>query len=340
MIIRIKRKTLEQAILSVILLLTIVSVLVGVTFTTNYVTGELTNITNITVVAKLNVTNTEPNITAVKMDDDVSSPEDIIDLTANSVTIVSCNATVFDYNGWQDIDADSVNATIFIDNGNDNINSPDDNNTHYTNRSCGRCVQGASPTEAICDCRFAVQYYANNSVWKCNISVTDRGGTGKGTPGQDYLNFTDSETDNATITKLLAIDTPTTILDYGNLSVTEISAAIVRNITNVGNINLNLTLRGFGGENDSVTNDNYTMICTYGNITFGNHRYVVGSNVTFDNMVNLTNQTVDTNFTLPQRTNDSNYGQDRNQTFWRLQIPLTVGGLCNGTIIFGAIEAT
>jgi hypothetical protein len=82
------------------------------------------------------------------------------------------------------------------------------------------------------------------------------------------------------------------------------------------------------------------MICTYGNISFGYHRYVVGLNTSFADMKNLTNQTLDSNFTLSRRTNDNTVGvrEDINSTFWRLQIPLSAGGLCNGTIIFGAIE--
>lgn len=336
MIIRIKKKTLEQGILSVSGLLIIVSLLIGVSFTTNYVTGA-TNYTNATVIAKLNVTNTGPNITSVVLDDLADDQPDEIDLTTNTVTAVYCNATVWDYNGWQDIDPDSVNATIYINNTGDvTIDSADDNNNHYTNRSCGSCVPGPTSTEAICDCRFAVQYYANATVWKCNISITDKGGTGK--PGEE-LNFSDSGTSTATITKLLALDTPTTVLDYGNLSVTEISAAIERNVTNVGNVDFNLTTRGYGSDNESV-GQNVSMICDFGNITFGNQRYVVGNNVTFGAMKNLTNQTLDSNFTFSQKTDDNNLGLEFNETFWRLEIPLSVGGICNGTIIFGAVEAT
>ena len=271
-------------------------------------------------------------------DDPTGTTENEIDLIANNVTIVTCNATVYDFNGWQDIDADSVNATIYIYNTGDiDINSSNDNNSHYTNRSCGSCVQGSTPTEAICDCRFAVQYYANDTTWICNISVTDKGGTDP----ENALNFSRDGVDTATITKLLAIDTLTDVIDYGNLSVTEISDAIVRNFTNVGNVDLNLTLRGFGGENSSVTNDSFAMICEFGNISFGYHKYAVGLNVSFAEMKNLTGQTRDSNFTLPQRTNDNLLGtrEDINETFWKLEIPLGVGGLCNGTIIFGAVES-
>ena len=100
MIIRIKRKTLEQSLIATFILASLIFIIIGVSFTTNYVTGA-TNVTNVTVIAKLNVTNTEPNITAVTLnDDDTSTPE--IDLTANGVTVVTfhchriiCNAFIF-----------------------------------------------------------------------------------------------------------------------------------------------------------------------------------------------------------------------------------------------------
>jgi hypothetical protein len=332
MIVKIKKSSLEKGIFSFISIALILSIIIGVSISSNYVAAAL-NITNVSVLAILNITNTEPNITAVTLNDDDTLTSEI-DLTANAERVVTCNATVFDHNGWQDIDPGSVNATVFIQSV--GMDAADDNNDHFTNRSCGRCVQITSTT-AGCDCRVAMPYYANNSnTWICNISITDRGGTGH--PDVE-LNFSDTEVSPlTTVTKLLALDTPSDFIDYGNLSVTQTSIAIRRNVTNVGNINMNLTLRGFGGENGSVTNDSYAMICDFGNITFDNHRYVVGSNTSFDNMKNLSNSSQDSGFTFLQRIDDSNFGQDRNNTFWRLSIPLSVGGLCNGTIIFGAIE--
>ena len=82
------------------------------------------------------------------------------------------------------------------------------------------------------------------------------------------------------------------------------------------------------------------MICDFGNITIGNQRYFLGSTgIPFSDMTTLTNQTVKTNQTFPSRTDDTTYGSDRNSTFWRLQVPFGVGGICNGTIIFGAVDA-
>ncbi|MBI3027278.1 hypothetical protein HYY70_04125 [Candidatus Woesearchaeota archaeon] len=335
MIIRIKRKILEQGIFGILMISIIVSILIGVSFTTNYVIGA-TNVTNNTVLAIVNVTNTEPNITLVVIYDETNALYGDIDLIASGPTIVTCNVSIFDYNGAGDIDNESINATLHIQSVGREGNT--DNNHRYRNSSCGTCAQFTS-TNVTCECKFGLQYYANDSnSWVCNVTVRDRGGTGL---TASRLNFSDTEISSTiTVAKLLAINT-STLLDYGNLSVTQTSAEIVHNITNVGNINLNLSLRSYGGDNESL-GQNVTMVCGLGNITFGNQRYEVGgqkSGIAFADMRNVTNQTVIINFTFPARIDDTTYGLDRNSTLWRLQVPLSVGGICNGTIIFGAIDA-
>ena len=84
------------------------------------------------------------------------------------------------------------------------------------------------------------------------------------------------------------------------------------------------------------------MICAAGiNITFGNQRFYTGNNTPFADMFNLTNQTRQIfNLTIPSRATDSGLGNSSNSTFWRLQITLGASGVCNGTIIFGAVDAT
>jgi hypothetical protein len=59
-------------------------------------------------------------------------------------------------------------------------------------------------------------------------------------------------------------------------------------------------------------------------------------------MINLTNSSVQINWTtpIPAREDDNAYGNSTNSTYWRLQIPLTVGGTCNGTIEFSAVDAS
>lgn len=347
MIMKIKKKYMEASIALMILVIFASFIFTGLMFTTDSVSAETVNITNRTVIAIVNVTNTEPNITAVHFDDLDDIPANEIDLVANNVTFAYCNATVFDYNGWRDIQPNLTNATAYISSvGRDGAT---DNNHRYRNESCGSCRQAVASEipagadvslYARCDCKFAILYYANHSSdWICNITISDNGGTAV----NNRTNLTDSDatSDSVTINKLLAVDT-NYILDYGNLSVTQTSTEIVHNVTNTGNIDLNLTLRGYGGQNESL-GINSTMVCDFGNISFGNQRYVTGlqnqGTTDFETMINLTNSTKGTNLTLFRRTNDQTYGNDRNGTLWRLYVPLSVGGLCNGTIIFGAIES-
>ncbi len=346
--IRIKKKGLENLVAGVLLFTIFITLFFGVSITGNLVLGNDNNVTNNTVLARVNVTNTEPNITSIRVDDSVSSPADTIDLTPFDATIVTCNATVFDYNGWQDIDPNETRADFHIQ-GIDTSGATD-NNYFYQNTSCNSCRQATSAEAtadghsdssmvAICDCKFGVQYYANSSSsWVCNISVTDSGGTQ--IPSLK-INLSDNETSDftVTVTELLAINT-STLLDYGNLSVTEVSSEVVHNVSNGGNTAFNVSLRGYGGTNESI-GTNSTMLCELGNISFGNQRYALGSELigstAFGTMINLTNQTVNTNMTLPHRVDDASPGRDQNTTVWRLEVPLSVGGICNGTIIFGAI---
>jgi len=343
MIIKIKKRILEQGAVLTSFALLIFLLFIGLTFTTNHVIGAA-NITNKTIIAVVNVTNSNPNITSISIDDDTPSPANEIDLIANGARTVVCNATVFDYNGFGDLtNANNTNASLFMQNT--GSESADDNNTHYTNSSCGSCVQASDSADpsrtAWCDCQFAVQYYANDSNnWVCNFFAKDNGGHQR---ENLKINLSTNATSSAvTVTKLLALDTPS-LLDYGNLSVTDTSPEIVHNVTNVGNIDLNLSLRGYGGINETAQNAiNYTMICDFGNISIGNQKYALGSenegSTVFASMTVLQNQSLNTSLSLPQRVDDDSYGNDRNSTLWRISVPFGVGGICNGTIVFGAVD--
>ncbi len=321
MIIRIKRKFLNYVIRVLSITFAVILVFLGVSFTTDSVIGV--NVTNATVIARVNVSNTEPYLYNVKID----SPTQPIDLTANGATIILCNGSAQDTNGYGDIK--NVSATFY------QItvasNAADDNNTHYSNTSCGPCsvVEGTNNQNGSCLCQFAVQYYANSGIWQCNMTINDSGGL-----------ISSENSSFVTINEVLGINVESTILDYGNLSVTEISDYTRENVINGGNIPINVTVRGFGGDNESI-GENLSMICEAGsNITFGNQRFYPGNNTVFGDMYNLTNQTRQIfNLTLPKRTTNAGFGNSSNSTYWKLQVPIGASGICNGTIIFGAIDA-
>ena len=319
MIITIKRRLLRNIEISLWILLVLSFVFFGLTIESIGVLGL--NVSNQTVIARVNVTNTEPDFYKVVL------TQNPIDLTANSATIVTCNGSFYDTNGFDDIK--NVSATLYY---NETISgAADDNNTHYTNISCGACeaVPGTGNQNGSCLCNFAVQYYANPGFWQCNMSINDSGGL-----------FVSRNTTLFTINEVLGISVESSVIDYGNLSVTQISKPIRENVTNTGNIPINITVRGFGGDNETV-GQNLSMICDLGtNITVGFQRYYPGNNTLFGDMINLTNQTRQVfNLTVPKRTESQRLGNSSNSTFWRLQIPSGVAGVCNGTIIFGAVDS-
>jgi len=305
----------------------VLSVLIAISMVSPGVMGEI----NGTTITKVWVWNTEPNITGVTV-----GPSTITLIPGNT-TRINCTAIVWDWNGYADVNV--TNATFYHNTV--TATDPDDNNNHYTiediNTNC-TCVQnGASATNASCYCFFDIWYYANNGTWTCNMTIKDMGGNAT---EREYM-FNDSATGNATINTLIGMDV-VSLVDYGNLSVTETSTEKEINITNFGNEDINISVRGYGGTNDTKRNNptNSSFICELGNMHLGQERYAVSTGVDWTVMTNLTNtSTLIQNFTLPQRTNDTDYGNDKNQTYWKLKVPLTVAGYCNGTLEFTAFDA-
>jgi len=324
------KNELRQIVWIIGILLTIGALFLGVPIMTTDVMGA--NRTNDTTIAKVYVWNTEPNITKI-----VVSPSPTIDLTAGNTTTVNCTAYVWDYNSYADVRV--RNATFYEVNY--KSDQTVDNNYRYVNDTCADCtVADASGTNATCTCSFTVEYYANNGTWECNMTIMDQGVNI--TDNNRNFTFNDSlVSDTVTINTVLGINTPAEI-DYGNLSVTETSSNISANITNWGNVPINVSVRGWGGQEDyTAPYANVSMVCAYGNISTGYQRYSANISMPYANMANLTNTSVGIpNLDLPVRQNDDNYGNDTNATYWRIQIPLTVGGNCNGTVLFSATDTS
>lgn len=296
----------------------------------HYVGGASTQ--NVTVL--LNVTNTEPTAYDAIVDDLNPSPADQIDLTAGARREVFCNTSASDPNGQ----ADLVNATAELYTTTAGMASARSNSTHYFNSSCLEFFNVAgAPNNRTFTCRFNLEYFATNTTWECNMTVRDFGGTQ--TPASKiFLNT--SYTDQVVVNSLLAINITKTILDYGNLSVTETSAEQNINITNVGNVLSNFTVLGYGGDNKSLENaGNSSMLCQLNNISIGQHRYSNVSGINWLNMLNLSyNATLFANATLKVRVNETDpvAPNSTSPTYWKIRVPLSVGGSCNGTIQFAA----
>jgi len=329
--IRIKKKNARLLLVAISIVSVALLGIIGTFFDPTYVYGAL----NQSVTTLLNVTNTEPNFYQLTLDD-LAAPANEIVLSAGGLTEVYCNASASDPNGQ----ADLVNATasIYAKGTGSGFFDTDNNASHYTNSTCTEFYNVPSTTNnRSLICRFRVDYFAFNTTWECNMTVRDFGGT-QNLSQKLFLNAT--RTANVTLDALLAINVSASVLDYGNLSVTETSSEKSLNVTNVGNQRTNFTVLGFGGQNKTMENaGNSSMICQTGNISIYQERYSNTTGTSWPTMINLTfNTTIINNVTLQNRTHatDPLAGLTTNATYWRIRVPLSVAGLCNGTIQFAA----
>ena len=242
----------------------------------------------------------------------VSAPSSIA-LSAGTTQTITCNATIKDTDGYQNIT--NVNATFF-DPGEASGSSSDDNNNHYTNSSCTLSGGSGNTTNAVCG--IDLWYYANAaSDWECVINATDGTGSGGNTTGQTI-----------TVQQLKALSV--TSLNYtssgSSINLGTVSDEETLNITNTGNVNITVDVSG-GSE---------ALSCDIGTVPLGNERYNTTSGFAFAGGVNLTGTATNvSNFVVAQRTDDAS--PSVNYIYWLLKMPDDgVGGGCTGSITVNA----
>lgn len=288
---------------------------------------------NATVTTYLDIGNVWPEILNVSINDDAAS----FALTPNDTTTLTCISIIRDYNG--DSDIASVNVT-FYDSVASNSTGSDDNNDHYTNASCEIVADAgvyntydtSDPYYSLANCTLEIEYYANPQDWVCNVTVADN------------VSWIAKNSDDITISQLLALGVPDTI-NYGTVNATYVSEENITNITNYGNIQINLSLEGYG----TTEGDDLAMNCSLGNIGVIDASYqrynLTASNPgqlslsEFEgNYTNLTSSVMIKQFELDYRANDT-ANEAIKESYWRIYVPVGVAGTCNGTIIFGATSA-
>jgi len=308
----IQDKSLRQMYIILVLLLGTLIFIAPVAL--SQTVGPAANYRNVSVATQLNITNSFPEILTIAMDTNMV-------LSAGISRIINCNVTVKDFDGGSTVQY--VNATFF-DSNVASYTSADDNNDHYTNSSCNQTSSGGFTTNYTCS--FDVFYYANNgSAWNCTVFAVDDN------------NATANRSNQTELAILLAINI-TDIVDFGNLAVTQISNATVANITNFGNVEVNVTVRAYGAEE----NDNLSMNCTQNNISIDEERFSTNSSLSWASMTPVADNSQGIpNVTLVQRTNDAAGGEVVNSTYWRIRVPAATNpaGQCNGTLIFQAEQA-
>lgn len=276
---------------------------------------------NVTVNTRVNITNAPPQVLAVVIESGATN----ITLNAGSQKTILCNATVRDFNGANTI----WNVTARLFHNTVLWNDTDDNNTHYTNSSgfaTSGCYMNATAIDAYTKpvwCQFTVQYHANYGPWTCNVTAVDPFAFGNTSRNSSLAN-------TSYIDPLLALNV-TTLINYGDLATGDVSSPQQANVTNLGNLDINLSVRGYG----NVSGDGLAFVCNVtGNISVEYEKYNLIGGVDVNNYRNLTSAQTRVNLTIRQQTNDSQ--RSLNTTYWVVEIPPTAFGVCNGYIVFQA----
>jgi hypothetical protein len=242
----------------------------------------------------------------------VTSP---VILNAGTTRLVECNLTIYDDNGWDDVEGANATFYYYLNSTTDS----DDNNVHYSNISCTNTSNDGLNTVYF-TCGFYAFYYANNGTWYCNATAWDAS--------------TDDYADNSTtIDALYAINSSNDTIDYGNIEAGANSLEELLNVTNIGNMPINVSVRGYGGF-DEFAGENISLFCASGNISVGYERYSLISEP-FNSKNNLTSNDTIINLSLKKQIDASII---TNITYWQQRAapenyPL---GICNGTVVFTA----
>jgi len=286
---------------------------------------------NVTVITNLTVGNTYPEVLNVSIENDAAS----FDLTPNATTTLTCTVRMRDWNGDTDIEA--VNATLYNSNS-VAYGDSDDNNNHYTNGSCPIDINGEwgghadDAYTAVANCTFEVDYYADADDWNCTVWINDS------------ISWDETGTDDITINTLLALGLPD-IIQYGTVNATEVSDENVTNVTNYGNVPMNLSVEGYA----QTEGDGLAMNCSLGNIGTipvywekYNFTDTTAGTLTLSQFeatyANLSSSAVVREYDLAQRQDDGT-NDAINSTYWRIYVPRGVAGTCQGKIIFGATQS-
>lgn len=270
------------------------------------------NYKNVTVQTRVNITNSKPTITEVVIYQETNISQKNITLNGGSLRLVTCNTTVRDYNGYADIT--NVNATLYHTTS--NSSASDNNNTHYTNTSC--TLTSGNGYFGVYNCGFNVVYYALNGTWTCNATAIDT------------YNKTSSLTNTTIIYPLYALNV-TDGIDYGNVAVEDYSQKVNANITNFGNMAINISVEGYG----VTRGDGLAMNCSLsGNITVENQKFALSELTNYNVMTALSSSAQHIpGLTIPKQ-NDTEL--KINNTYWQLYIPPNPAGNCTGYVIFQA----
>lgn len=306
---KLRKQSIEKA-LKIALFICLALSLIPVILQMGFVKGD--DATNIT--TTVNITSARPDILYI-----IPEANQSINLAQGTTYRVTCNITVRDFDGFDDIRY--VNASFFLAT-NQTLTSADNVNSMYRNTSC-TINSSSTTTTGTFLCSFNVYYFAFNGSWNCTAFTGD------------YSGF-EMNMSNATPVRALYAMNMTNLIDFGNLSVNDYSLNQTLNVTNFGNQRINLSVFAYGGD-DEARGQNWALVCENGsNISLTYERYSIDNGSSWSMMRPVTNAAATlTNFTVVKQNVVGNY--ITNATVWTLFVPPGSFGKCNGTLVFEAL---
>jgi len=254
-----------------------------------------------------------PSVTNIELND-ITTGDQVMDLSAAAETEFNCTATVTDADGNADIN--TIVGVLFGPSSSEGAADSDDD--HYTDSSCD---YNSGTGAAVCTFS-TVEFYAEVGSWTCQINATDYA-----------VNSNDTETDTASINTLLAIDISDALeIDFGSVGVGDDSTEQTTAYENEGNVQIDVDVDVYRDGQD--VDDASGMSCDTGTIPAGNINAstVTGGPYTSAAASGLINL---------EENLDEATGDDQSPTtdnvFWKITVPTSgVAGTCDGTVYFGA----
>ena len=233
-------------------------------------------------------------------------------LNAGSTRFVNCTIIASDPQGTGNIANATATFYYYLNKSND----PDDNWVHYTNTSC--VVANTTLQNKTFSCGFYPWYYANNGTWYCNATITNN----------DSLSASNN---TSTIIQSLYALNVTDGIDFGNVESEVSSLNVTANITNIGNMAVNITIQGYA----LAIGDNTGMNCSDNtNITITRIKFSKITTDDYATKTSLTGSVQNLNLQIPRQTNLT---QMINTTYWQVSPdPGISTRICTGYVIFTA----
>jgi len=272
-----------------------------------------------TVTTSTEITNSPPVVDSVyfsSTDDNFLSNSFSSDLTPGTTTRMYITGIVHDDNSETDIN--NLYATFYRSSQTcTEVGHADENYCYYVaTSSCVIDATGGTPLDANYYCPIDLSYYTDS---------TEAGGE---FPSEHWVGFVQVEDDSGatgsleastTINTLLALNVPSTGINYGDLGTGATSSDLVITLTQQGNDRADVELSGTDMICDGDGSDN---------IGVGQQAWAIATATPHSSKTPFTTSSTPANIDVSYRTDD----EVSKDLYWSIQIPsFGVRGTCTGT---------